>query len=856
MEYFFFGLLLTAAVAWASRRFAALAQRLQLLEREQRLFAHRLASLVSAMPLPPTTAVPRPTAASPGASQQTATGEAAPPSGIEAPPISGASGSAVAAARIDWERFVGVKLFAWLGGFALFLSAAFALRFLFEHGLAPPGARAVGGFLFGAGLIAGGVAVRRDYRVTSQTLCASGVVILYSVSFASHAWYHLGFFGVAQTFFIMALTTAAAIVLAVRLEGPVIAILGILGGFLTPALLSTGENNPLILFGYVALLQVGLLAVIRVRRWDYLAALAAGGTIVTEFAWQVKFFTPAQVGAATAIFLFFPAFYCAALLLAKRQGWLSVTLAFSGAAPAVAAVAAGFAFSWNTGLADHPAGAFVVPFGANFILLLMASLVPRLRAMAILGRGFLFVLLAGWGLEYASVVSLRWALGFCLLFAALQTFAPALMRRRPEGGATPAGVGGLETLTAALSSLVPFVLLASLSFRFGLENASWLFGTALLLGVFLTGLGRLTEGWVYHAAGAMGLVLTQGAWLAGMPATPQPWETLGWNVGFLLAYSAYPFVVERRAGPGLAPWATAAAFAVAQFCLTYALAKKSPWQAFMAAAPGVIPTAFAVATAASLYALARVIPPGAAHRPAAQAWFGGVVLFFITAAGPIQLSHEWLTISWALEGAALCWLFHRLPQPGLRAVGVGLLMAAFGRLSLNPSVLKYHARSGHLFNWILPTYGIAATCQFLASRLLAPPRDRIHGLRAPPWLQAAGVTLAFILLNLEIADFFGSGPVVTFDFSGNLARDMSYTIGWAAFAFGLVSGGLLARNRAARFAGSGLLGVALTKLFLHDLSALGQLYRVGALAAVAAIAIVASYLFQRFFSTRASERQA
>ena len=46
-----------------------------------------------------------------------------------------------------------------------------------------------------------------------------------------------------------------------------------------------------------------------------------------------------------------------------------------------------------------------------------------------------------------------------------------------------------------------------------------------------------------------------------------------------------------------------------------------------------------------------------------------MALFFITLIFPIQFSHQWITIGWALEGAALLWLFHRVPHPGLRLVG-------------------------------------------------------------------------------------------------------------------------------------------------------------------------------------------
>ena len=50
-----------------------------------------------------------------------------------------------------------------------------------------------------------------------------------------------------------------------------------------------------------------------------------------------------------------------------------------------------------------------------------------------------------------------------------------------------------------------------------------------------------------------------------------------------------------------------------------------------------------------------------------------------------------------------------------------------------------------------------------------------------------GTVLAFLLLNIEIADYFSApGSTLTFQFSGNFARDMTYSIAWALFALVLL----------------------------------------------------------------------
>ena len=54
------------------------------------------------------------------------------------------------------------------------------------------------------------------------------------------------------------------------------------------------------------------------------------------------------------------------------------------------------------------------------------------------------------------------------------------------------------------------------------------------------------------------------------------------------------------------------------------------------------------------------------------------------------------------------------------------------------------------------------------------------------------------------------------------------------------------RARVTFYAALALLSVTLLKLFFHDLDRLEALYRIGALFAVAVIAILASFAYQRF----------
>ncbi len=123
---------------------------------------------------------------------------------------------------------MGAKLFAWIGGLALFLGVAFFVKYSFEHNLIPPELQIAIGFTIGVIHLIGGLLLKRkENAVTAQTLCATGILVLYAVTFACRSYYHFAFFGLIPTFLLMTLITAVAFLLAVRLNAIVVAVLGI-----------------------------------------------------------------------------------------------------------------------------------------------------------------------------------------------------------------------------------------------------------------------------------------------------------------------------------------------------------------------------------------------------------------------------------------------------------------------------------------------------------------------------------------------------------------------------------------------------------------------------------------------------
>ena len=323
-----------------------------------------------------------------------------------------------------------------------------------------------------------------------------------------------------------------------------------------------------------------------------------------------------------------------------------------------------------------------------------------------------------------------------------------------------------------------------------------------------------------------------------------------WMEEFLFAASiysiflAYPVLMGSRARTLLQPY-LAAVIASATFFL---FARHSLLAGGFAYAIGLLPVTQAALMAGLLWRLLRLETPG--DRSLARlALVAGAVLAFVTVAIPLQFEKQWITIGWALQAAALAWLWRKIPHDGIVMWTGGLLIAVFSRLMFNPDVFSYYPRSTiPILNWYLYTYLISAAAFLAVGWLLRHQSESIwNGLpRLSAIAAAGGAVLLFALLNIEIADYYSKGADLTFNFSADLGQDLTYTIGWGVFAFGLLIAGIVLRTKAARVSAIALLSVTVAKCFLHDLWRLGGLYRIGSFVGLAVCLTMVTLLLQRF----------
>ncbi|MBL8113873.1 MAG: DUF2339 domain-containing protein [Acidobacteria bacterium] len=366
---------LVAAIV-ALNRVRELADRLARLEEDNaRLVSELRRAKVAEAPapppppfVPPAVPVPVPVAhdlpprierAEPPEQQQPLTAvEAAPPP--PPPPLP----APAPASRIDWEGFVGVKLFSWAAGLALAVAGLTFAKYAVDSGMLGPGLRFLLGLLAGVGLlVVCELKVARRYAPTANALDAGGLVILFATLYAGYATWNL--IGPVTAFFGLAGVTALAVSLSVRRDSVFIALLGLFGGFLTPALLSTGADRPLSLFSYLLVLNLGLAHVAHRKGFSPLVVLALVFTTLYQWGWVAKFLTVEKLPLALVIFLIFPVSAVISLTLRERSG-AEVAPAARKSAAVSAALPALFAFF--VAVVPDYGGQYTLLFGFTTVL--------------------------------------------------------------------------------------------------------------------------------------------------------------------------------------------------------------------------------------------------------------------------------------------------------------------------------------------------------------------------------------------------------------------------------------------------------------------------------------------------------
>ncbi len=213
------------------------------------------------------------------------------------------------AARTDLEKFIGENLISKIGVLILIIGVGIGVKFAIDNGWISPMMRVGLAYLVGIVLIGFAAKLKAKYHNFSAVLLSGGIAILYFVTYFAYAYYSL--IGQPMAFGVMVLLTVATVAAAIIYDRQVIAHIGLVGAYGVPFLLSNNSGNYLFLFAYMAILNIGILAVSLKKYWKPLFYTSSVFTWVIFAAWLGSKFSAAAHFHLALVFLaiFFAIFY-------------------------------------------------------------------------------------------------------------------------------------------------------------------------------------------------------------------------------------------------------------------------------------------------------------------------------------------------------------------------------------------------------------------------------------------------------------------------------------------------------------------------------------------------------------------
>jgi uncharacterized membrane protein len=353
----------------------------------------------------------------------------------------------------DLESIIGRRWIGWVAVSLILFATAFFLKYAFDNRWIGEVGRVATGIAAGVVMTSLGFRYfKRGWRIFSQILTGGGVVLLYLSAYAAFGYYHL----VPQktAFGFMAILIAEAAALALLYQAPAIAIMALLGGFLTPLLLHTNRDQYVSFFGYIIALDLGALALL--KHWRGLRTIAFLGSHILFWLWYDEHYHHEKLHAVlvfqVVLFLIFLLAHVAARLLRRLESITLEDIWLLGINPFIffATVYHLLNPSYHGWMGSFAIVMALIYAGTAKLLLDRATTNHRVESLSLIGVALTFVTIAipiqlrgnwitiAWAVEALAMLwtgietrSLRLRVSACLIFGV--TFGKLLLWDTPYG---------------------------------------------------------------------------------------------------------------------------------------------------------------------------------------------------------------------------------------------------------------------------------------------------------------------------------------------------------------------------------------------------------------------------------------
>ncbi len=210
--------------------------------------------------------------------------------------------------KSDLEKFIGENLISKIGIVILVLGVAIGAKYAIDNNLISPLTRIVLGYIFGFGLLGFAVKLKAKYHNFSAVLLSGAMAIMYFITYFAYDLYEL--FSQSSAFVLMLIFTVFTVAAAINYSRQIIAHIGLVGAYAVPFLLSDDSGNFAFLFTFIAIINVGILAVSVKKYWKPLFYTSFIFTWATYYGWYLtKYQTEHFNLALLFLTVFFLTFY-------------------------------------------------------------------------------------------------------------------------------------------------------------------------------------------------------------------------------------------------------------------------------------------------------------------------------------------------------------------------------------------------------------------------------------------------------------------------------------------------------------------------------------------------------------------
>jgi uncharacterized membrane protein len=755
----------------------------------------------------------------------------------------------------DLEFKLGGRIATGIGALAVILGIGFFLRYAFESNLISELMRVILGIFAGLIFLVAGEFTIKKFSTYGQIVSGAGLGILYLSLYAAFNVYDILSRPVA--FLGMVIVTAIGVFLATRHNAPSLACFAQLGGFITPLLLSSGQNSPHTLFIYLAILNIGILVIARWKLWRFLNFTSLFGTALIYFLWFLKYYTPGQLAIAEGYAsLFFIIFFGISLVqhFIQKSKQDETDLAFLTLNPILY-----FLISYR--LINNSIPEFMGIFTALLaaLYLFSAFLVRKKEPeyfrfqQFFLGIGFVFAVLAV-PIQFDKIwITVFWAaealamvfVGFQMRSSYLRVFAQLLFLgtifRLLSFDRVLSATAGAWFNERFLVSIFLILCLAVSTWLYKLKRAeisteeNGIFSFLLIESAF-----------VFFAAGTFEINDFSERWLI----------SLFWSLTAVMI-SAVAFSLKNFAARIFALIVMVAAI------LKLVLIDSGPGRD----SQSWLNTRFFISliiilVIASFLYLYKIFKNRLKESEFSMSSSGFLLAIYAISIWTLSLEiasfHPkfWLPICWSLCAVLGCILAFSQKNNILRFTVYATLVLIFFRLiGFDNKILSYEGYDP-IFNTRFLAFVVGAIAFGIISFMLSKNKEKLLGdeLRlAKPSLFLGMNFLLLWLLSSEIIDYLKAElsqlslfeKRAQFKHFENL-RNTALSVGWTLYAITSLIIGIFKKAASSRFLAIFLFGIVVFKVFLFDTANLNNFYRFVSFITLGLILLLAGYLYYRY----------